>query len=372
MMDHAGPWFFGAFIRKGIREVTSKERVMVAMTHQRADRTPINFRATDEIIQRLVRYFNTDYFGILHHFRVDFREIIPPYVGPRHPKLRDGSDVDMWGVGRKEVIGETGRDVLISFSPLQDAETVEEMADYAWPQADWYDFSAVRPMVLEYRDFALSTPGIHIEGYHGVFHTLTYLFGMEKTMMLLVTEPDVIRAAIDRIMKFFRDYYNRLFEAAGGSMDFLFYKDDFGAQNNLLIGRQMFMEFFYPNLKTLAELAESYNARLFLHSCGSVVKLIPDFLDAGVAVLDPIQVTASGMDIRLLKEQFGDRLSFHGGIDVQQLMPFGTVEEVKAKAEETIEVLGNGGGYFFSPSHRFQRDTPLQNILALYGVALAR
>jgi uroporphyrinogen decarboxylase len=170
-------------------------------------------------------------------------------------------------------------------------------------------------------------------------------------------------------MEFFKSYYEQLFEAAGGSIDFLFYKDDFGGQNNLLISPDMFKDFFQDNIKDLCDLAAGYGGKMILHSCGSIMKLIPDFIEAGAAVLDPIQVTAKGMDIRELKGRFGDKLVFHGGIDVQQLLPFGSLDQIRDQVKETIEVLGKGGGYFFSPSHRFQPDTPLENIVAMYDAA---
>ena len=346
--------------------MNSKERVRIAMGHEAPDRIPINFRATDQVIQRLSKHFCSDYFGILSHYQVDFREIIPPYIGPRFPNVEDGSEMDLWGVGRKELVTETGRDVMISINPLKDAQTLDDVKNHSWPKAEWFDFSHVKKMCGDFRDYAISTPGLHIEGYHGVFHLLTYLFGMERAMMDMVVNPEPLKAAIHEIMAFFKAYYERLFEAGDGNIDFLFYKDDFGAQNNLLISEEMFRQFFFPNIKALCDLAENYGAKVILHSCGSVMKLIPDFIKAGAAVLDPIQVTAKGMDIRELKTRFGEELIFHGGIDVQQLMPFGSIEEIREKAKETIEVLGKGGGYFFSPSHRFQPDTPVENVVALY------
>ena len=346
--------------------VNSKERVMITMAHEEADRIPVNFRATDQIIQRLSKRLCSDYFGILNHYRVDFREVIPPYVGPGFPTAADGSEIDMWGVGRKELLTETGRDVMISVNPLKDAKTPEDVKNHSWPKAEWFDFSQVKQMCSDFREYAISTPGLHLEGYHGVFHLLTYLFGMERAMLDLVVNPEPLRVAIHEIMEFFKDYYERLFEAAEGSIDFLFYKDDFGGQNNLLISPDMFNEFFRDNIGELCDLAGSYGGKMILHSCGSVIKLIPNFMEAGVAVLDPIQVTAKDMDIRELKDRFGEKLVFHGGIDVQQLMPFGSPGEIKNKTRETMEVLGKDGGYFFSPSHRFQPDTPVENIVALY------
>ena len=349
--------------------MNSKERVLLTMAHKEVDRVPINFRATDQIVQRLSKALCTDYFGILNHYQVDFREVIPPYVGPKFKKAEDGSEIDMWGVGRKDIITETSRDVMISVNPLHDAASLADIENHEWPRVEWFDFSGLKQLCTDFRDYAVSTPGLHIEGYHGVFHMLTYLFGMEKTMMDLVINPDCIKAAIERIMRFFKGYYERIFEETQGKIDFLFYKDDFGAQNSQLISRDMFLEFFYPNIKVLSDLAAHYNAKLILHSCGSVFKFIPDFISAGAAVLDPIQVTAKDMDIRELKNQFGEHLTFHGGIDVQHLMPFGSIDEIQGAAKEIIEVMGKNGGYFFSPSHRFQPDTPIENIIALYKAA---
>lgn len=349
--------------------MNSKERVKITMAHEEADRIPMNFRATDQIIHKMARQMCTDYFGILHRYHVDFREVTPPYIGPKFLMADDGSQIDMWGVGRKEIITEITSDVMITINPLKDADSIEEIKNHKWPRAEWFDFSIIKPMCHDFREYAISTPGIHIEGYHGVFHLLTYLFGMEKTMLYLVTKPELLKAAVKEIMKFFTKYYERLFESAEGMIDLLFYKDDFGSQNNLLIGPDTFKEFFYPNIRALSDLAGNYGASLMLHSCGSVIKLIPEFIKAGTIVLDPIQVTAKDMDIRELKRRFGDEITFHGGIDVQHLMPFGSIDEIKIAAKETIDVLGKNGGYFFSPSHRFQPDTPVANIIALYDAA---
>ncbi len=344
----------------------SKERVMMAMANEQPDRIPSNFRATEQVVQRLASSLYTDYFGVLNHFQVDFREIIPPYIGPRAEILKDGTQIDLWGVGRKELITAGGRDLLISYNPLSYANSVEDVENHTWPKAEWFDYGVITNWCKNFKGYALSTPGIHLEGYHGVFHQLTYLFGMEKAMMYLAARPDLINAAINKIMEFFIAYYDRLFKASQGSLDFLFYKDDFGGQKNLLISPSMFRQFFAPNMKLLSDLAESYGAKFFFHSCGSVMKMIPGFIQAGVAVLDPIQVTADGMDIHELASKYGNQLTFHGGIDVQRLMPRGSEEEIRAAVRKTVDVLAANGGYFFSPSHRFQPDTPTENIIALY------
>lgn len=348
----------------------SRERVAITLAHEVPDRIPMNFRAVDAVAERLMRHFGTDYEGLLQRFKVDFREITPPYVGKELPVLSDGTILDYWGVGRSIVQhADGGRDMMVTHHPLKNAHTVEDVKNHNWPKVEWFDMSVVPSLCRENRGYALSTHGIHVEGYHGVFHMLTYLFGMENGIMYLASRPDLINAAIEEIMKFFVSYYDNFLKAGGGEIDLLFYKDDFGSQNSQLISAKMFREFFLPTIRQLVDLAGSHDVKFVQHSCGAIFKFIPDFIDAGVAVLDPIQVTAKGMDIVELKKEFGDRLVFHGGIDTQVLMPTGTPDDVRSATRRTIEVLGARGGYFFSPAHRFQADTGNENILAAYETA---
>lgn len=344
----------------------ARERVLMALNHQEPDRVPINFRAGDAIIERLCKHYQKDYYELLEYFQVDFREIMPSYKGPVLKELADGTVLDIWGVGRKEAITPTSRDVYVNFCPLSEAEDVEAVVNHSWPTADWYDFSDIERQCNTFDGYAISTPGIHAEGYHGVFHLLTYLFGMEKVMVDMMLNPEMVQAAIDRIMKFLLDYYEKMFQQAKGKIDFIFYKDDFGTQNSLLISRKLFLKFFAPTLKQLVELANRYNASIILHSCGSVIDLIPDFIDIGIKVLDPIQTSAKNMDIKVLKERFGDHITFHGAIDTQQVLPNSSPDEIREVVKNTVSILGKGGGYFFSPSHRILQDTPIENIIAMY------
>jgi len=347
----------------------SRERVAITLAHEVPDRMPINFRAVDAVCENLQRRLGVDYEGLLRHWNVDFREVIPPYIGPALAARDDGVEMDIWGVGRSVVMHpDGGRDVMVTYNPLADAETETDVRNHHWPKADWFDFSAVPGICNRYKGYALSSKGIHAEGWHGVFHMLTYLFGMEKGIMYLAARPDLIKVATTEILKFFDDYYTRLFEVGNGDIDLLFYKDDFGSQNNLLISQKMVRDFFMPGTKQLCDLCTAHDVSFIQHSCGAVYKIIPDFIEAGVKVLDPIQVTARGMDVAELKKDFGADLVFHGGIDTQKLMPFGTVEEVRSETRHVIEVLGKDGGYFFSPAHRIQADTPIENIIAAYNV----
>ncbi|MBO5354894.1 MAG: hypothetical protein J6B09_02380 [Clostridia bacterium] len=351
--------------------MTSKERVLTALHHVRPDRVPINFRATDILAERLKKRHACD--DLLEHYKVDFREIVVPYTGPVFERTPDNTWLDEWGVRRKEAITKTSRDVYIDLNPLgdiEDADDIEKLLAYPWPSPDQYDFSVAEAMCDRYKDYAICGPGMHCEGYHGIFHQLTYMFGMEQAMCLLVTEEELMKTALRCITDYWLGYYDRLLSAAKGKIDLIFYKDDMGSQDSLLISPEMYKTYFAPSLKELCDLADSYGATMIYHSCGSVVPLIPEFQKCGVKVLDPIQTSASNMDISMLKNTFGDQLTFHGAIDTQQDLPRKSADEIRELVKKTISVLGKNGGYFFSPSHRIQQDTPLENIDAMYDVAL--
>lgn len=347
--------------------MNSKERVLLALDHKEPDRVPINYRATDVVTEKVGKALRLDYEGILEYFNVDFREVIPSYQGPViNSDLSSKIQKDIWGVERTEIVTDTSRDVMVTLNPLKEIENVEDLDAYPWPKPEYFDFSNIEKKIDKYEGFAVSTEGIHAEGYHGIFHQLTYLFGMEKVMMDFILNKDLINKTIEKITAYFLDYYERLFKAGNGKFDILFYKDDFGSQNGLLISRDFIKEFFMPAMKKLVDLADAYGVKVALHSCGSIYDIIPDIVDIGVKILDPIQTTAKNMEINKLKTDFGNDLTFHGAIDTQELLPKGTPEEVKNVVNNTISVLGKGGGYFFSPSHRLQQDTPTENVLAMY------
>ena len=132
---------------------------------------------------------------------------------------------------------------------------------------------------------------------------------------------------------------------------------------------QMLNDFFMDGFKELCDLAHSHNIKVMMHSCGSIVPIIPMLIQAGVDILDPIQVSAEGMEIEKLKDRFGDKIIFHGAIDTQQALPYGTVEDVRQHCIDTITILSAGGGYIFAPSQILQQDIPVENVDMMYKTA---
>jgi uroporphyrinogen-III decarboxylase len=192
---------------------------------------------------------------------------------------------------------------------------------------------------------------------------------MEKSLIAMLANPSLIEALIRRIMDFLLPFTERMLSAAGGRIDFFRIGDDFGTQKGLLIGAAQWREFFQPALEALAQTAHRHGARLYLHSCGSVRALIPDFIASGVDVLDPLQVQAAGMNPAELKAEFGRRLCFSGGVDEQELLPRGTPSRIQVEVKRLLDIMAREGGFFLGPTHNFQDDIPTPNITAMYAAA---
>jgi len=188
-------------------------------------------------------------------------------------------------------------------------------------------------------------------------------------MMDLALNPDFVQAMFDRISEFYLKLNRRIFEAAEGKVEILLIGDDLGTQNGLIASPQMLQKFVFPYLRKYTHLCHEYNIKAMFHSCGSIREVIPDLIEAGIDILNPIQAQAKGMVPMELKQEFGSNLCFHGAVDVQQTMPKGTTEDVRYEVRQRIEVLGAEGGYILAPTHNFQTDVPIENILAFYEEA---
>jgi hypothetical protein len=143
---------------------------------------------------------------------------------------------------------------------------------------------------------------------------------------------------------------------------------DFGTQNGPFISRRSYCELYKPFHRRVNDWVHEHTSwKTFIHSCGSIVDLLPDILDAGFDILNPVQCSAAGMDPRTLKDRFGDRITFWGGgVDTQKTLPFGTPEQIRREVHERIDIFGRGGGFVFNPVHNVQAGTPQENLVALY------
>lgn len=351
----------------------SVERFELALAHKEPDRVPIDYWAAPEITRRLI-----DHFGLscreelLQHLDVDFRYISgPEYTGPKLQSAEDGSwRVDHWGVKRLRMeLPSGGTYWEVKDFPLAAAGSVEEIRDYpGWPSPDWFDYECVRTQVAEAR--ATGKVVVFMGDRMNRCAQLKpamYLRGIEQILMDFVLNPGIAECIFSRTVEFYLEYARRTFEAAGpGGMDVFMTGDDFGTQNGEIVSPGMWREFLAPGFREFIRLGKKYGFHVAHHSCGSIKSIIPDMIDCGLDILNPLQPDVRDMDRRVLKRLFGENLSFHGSISIQKTLPFGTPDQVRSEVKERFETLGPHGGFIFCTAHNIQADTPLENITTLF------
>ena len=338
--------------------MTSRERVLAAFAHTEPDRVPMWYGAAEGLTERLIRHTGAaSEEDLMARLNIDFRRVHQEYIGPAISERGDGRFVTFWGVERGGM--EYGQALT---HPLAGAETVAEVLDFDWPNPAWFTARNCRAQCEAWRDFAIiGGPWVVI------WSDATELIGMEEYLVKMVTHPEVIRALNDRVADFYWARAVEFFETCGDCIDIFFFGDDFGTQEALFVSPDMWRVFFKPLLKRFSDLGHDFGMKTMFHSCGSVWSIIPDLVEIGIDALNPVQVLAKGMDPVALKDRWGGSIVFHGAIDHQRLLPFGTPEEVRAEVRRIVDIMAPGGGYCLAPSHDLMlSDFPPENIVAMY------
>lgn len=345
--------------------MTSRERVLTSLAHREPDRVPFMYRDIPEVRSRLLRELQLENDeALLELLGVDFRWVEPEYVGPELTS-GDGKVRSIFGVEYLYRRGSGGGYWEPELFPLIEVEDPARLEDHLWPKVAWFDFSTMKEQLDRYEGCAvMSAPTIYCSP--GVLTVVQDLFGMEKALIDMYANSELWHATAERIMEFNRAFLGAYFRAADGRMDFFRIGEDYGTQRGLLFGPEHYRELLKSHNVEMASLARMHGCHYYQHTCGSVRELIPDLIEAGVEVLDPVQVLADGMEPAALKRDFGDVLCFSGGVDEQELLPNGTPAEVKKGVFRLLDVMAPGGGFFLGPTHNFQEDIPTDNIVAMY------
>lgn len=349
--------------------MTPYERVRKAFNHEAPDRVPCDFIASDVVLAKLYEYFNiSSKEELLKILKVDKRAVAPKYIGPPLKEFEDGShEIIVSGGPHWKRIDDAGFTESCVYFPWSDVENASDLIDRTgWNgKIEWWDFSQIKEDIsaLQHDDeYWLAAHG----DPSGLQHLCMWV-GDEKFYSLLASDEDLAVAMIEQHNKYRLEYALKVLEAGGGKINELMGGGDYGAQDGLLISKKMFNKYFRDLYKKFySEIRKNFDVEIYFHCCGSVVDLIPDLIDLGVTILDPVQTSARGMDPHQLKNKFGSKLNFHGAIDIQRFLPNATVAEVKIEVKKIASILGNNGGYMLAPGHALQADTPIQNILAMY------
>jgi len=198
-----------------------------------------------------------------------------------------------------------------------------------------------------------------------IFETSWYLTGLEKFLVDLITDAPYMKYLLDKVMEINIETGKHLISIGA---DILWAGDDFGTQHGMIMDPGLWREIFKPRINLMFEEFRKVNPEIKLawHSCGSIPEIIPDFIEIGLDILNPLQPQAKGMDPEFLKKEYGKDLVFFGGIDIQHLLPYETPEKIRKEVKRICRILGKGGGYILAPAHNIQPDTPVENILAVY------
>jgi len=343
--------------------VNSRERMLAAMDRKPMDRIPTDIWAVPEIREKLSRRLGEDYLEALH---VDgFAGAGATYVGPDLPAAGEGRTIDYWGILHERVRYDTGEYNEISRHPLAEAESIDDLEAYAWPEADWFDCSQMADAARQGgRSQAVMC------GYMAPLTYHMYLRGLEACLTDPLLRGEFTHHLLGRLCDFMYDHHRRMFQACEGLIDVTQVTDDYGMQTGPLMGLETFRGFYRPHLQRFIDLAREFGIRVFHHDDGAIRDFLPDMAEMGIDVLNPIQWRCPGMEIEALKRDFGDSMCFHGGIDNQQTLPFGSESDVRAEVRRCIDVLAaDGTGYVVAPCHNIQANTPVENILAMYDEA---
>jgi uroporphyrinogen decarboxylase len=207
-------------------------------------------------------------------------------------------------------------------------------------------------------------------GYMAPFYFHNLLRGLEQSLIDPLLDPEFTHYLVGRISDFFYDQHRRMFEACEGLIDVAQVTDDLGSQTGPLISLELYKEFYAPHHKRFIDLCHEFGIKVFHHDDGSCRPFLPLLVEMGIDILNPVQWLCPGMDMKELKAEFGKKICFHGAIENQRILPFGTPEEVRAEVRHCIDALASDGtGYILAPCHNLQVVTPVENIIAMYDEA---
>lgn len=338
--------------------MTPRERWLAVLNREEPDRVPMDYWGTPEATARVMTHLGVSDVesmdAVLHIDRpVD---VVPDYVGPPVAE-----DADIYGCRFAIVDYGTGAYRECVHHPLAQYDTIAEIeAHYRWPDPDGFDPAPISNQIAAHPDRPIQLD------MAGVYTQYTWLRGMEQAFVDFARNHDLVRYCLEKLYDLHEEKARRAFEAADGGIHLGKIANDLGSQRNLLCPPETVRTLFVPGIRRLARLAHEYGAFVFLHSDGAIRKAIPDLIEAGVDVLNPIQWRCEGMDRAGLKRDFGDDLIFHGAMDNQHTLVYGDVDDVRAEVRDNLRILGAGGGYILAPCHRIQAVSPPKLVVAMY------
>ena len=376
--------------------MTSRERVLAAINHEIPDRVPIDLGGNQTGIHKNAYETLLNHLGIrddirimdavqqlaqpceelLERFHVDTRYIAAGaaahFNGAIRQNVRRGrlwhDLTDEFGV-TWSMPDDQRLYMDISHHPLAGA-TIADVHDYPFPRGDDPGrFEGLRDRALQIRN---ETPYALVSGISGViYETCWYMRGLEAWYVDMLTQPEFCEALLDRVLQFWLDWFRAFLDELRDLVDVIMVGDDLAGQDGPLFRPALYRSLVKPRQQQLCRFIRSRTkAKLWYHTCGNCREYIADLSDNGIEILNPIQISATGMDPTRLKEGYGDKMVFWGGaIDAQHVLPVASPARIRDDVRRHLEIFRPGGGYVFNNCHNIQAGVPPENIVAMYDAA---
>ena len=374
--------------------MNARERLLIALDHQEPDHVPLDLGSTQvtgihaaayrnlrcalglppvevqlcDVVQQVALPDD----DVVERLGVDVRGLFPLNSHNWNVHPEDGGEHwvyhDEWGITHHRP-KPGGLYFSIVQVPLGSPDlSVRDIENHPWPNmADPQRIAGLRELAGRYR--AAGYGVVLKDPFAGIFEMGQRIVGMENLLVMMARDRKLAGALFERMLELKLSFWEMALPRLADVVDVVAEMDDYGTQSSQLISPRMFRRQLKPHLKVLFDRVRQLAPRvkLFFHSCGNVRPLIPDFIEVGVEILNPVHIRATGMEPSALKRDFGDALVFWGGgIDTQGVLPAGTPQAVKDDVRRNIEALAPGGGYVFTPVHNIQPDVPPQNIVAMW------
>jgi len=355
--------------------MNARERVLAVLNREPVDRLPVDIWHTDEIGRDLRNHFGArDDLEFYRKMGIDkIVWVTPAYNSPDEDEPLGNAltgkapKMTMWGTPLREQ--RAGQGVYLEFGepPLKDYETVESIDRYPfWPDPDRFDYDGMAATIATAgKDFVTLGPWVSL------FEIYCQMRGFENALVDLAVHPELVTALLDRIESIQTAMMKRFFDGVAKDHDMAFVSDDMGSQTGLLISPAMWDTYFRERLQRWCDMIHGYGLKVFYHTDGVAEPLVPALLECGIDVLNPIQHVCPGMGREELKARYGTKLIFHGGVENQKVLPFGSADDVRRETRECLRTLGAGNeGYIVCSCHNIQAGTPIENVLAMVDTVI--
>jgi uroporphyrinogen decarboxylase len=317
----------------------------------------------NKILDRMVQNVVPDE-ALLRRYHIDFRWIAPHWVDV--VDVEEDVYRDMWGIEWQYMLDSYS----FCHSPLSEAQTVADIDRHRWPDptnpALFVGLGERAKWLYENTDYVLVADAIK----GGILTKALQIRGYEQFFTDLIENTVFAEALMDRLLHLYKEFWSRFLRQVGPYVQMVYFTDDVGGQSAMMISPDTFRSLLKPRLASLIDhIKGQADVKFMYHTDGAVAPVIEDIIAMGVDVLNPIQTSALGMDTAALKERYHGRLCFHGAVDVQQMLPFSSPDEVRHDVIRRLHDLGRGGGYILAPCHNIGSDVPPENVEAMYAAA---